>query len=297
MTHEMFAKRFLAERSLDFESLARTVPPMRGRQVLLLSGSIAYGLANKESDIDLLVLSDEALDPRDSTVVSYKEFDAWNVRVNGQDVNIEVFGLNAVRNVAERHAQMLRLLDDPAATKRLESFSEGELQLLSRLRDGIVLANPEAAQFWRDQMRLEAFPLYLIVKSVSEHLIAREDAIGQYEQGELETALAISMQSIVELCIGLLASVGETCMKHKWQLRLLRRQEEAIGGELVDAIVQARFPDVRRADEEIKRAIALANRIVSQISQRKPEVAEMLATINARFRLTTRIASTSSAAQ
>src|SRR5690606_28140431 len=114
----------------------------------------------------LLLLSSDPVDSRGNVVVRYKEFDAWNVRVAEQDVNVELFRFEDVASLADRHAQMIALFDEPAGVKRLDSFSDGELQLLSRLRDGIVVANETGAQYWRERARLDSLPLYLIVKNI-----------------------------------------------------------------------------------------------------------------------------------
>jgi len=294
MSADEHVRSYLHERGLDFGQLAELVPPLQGREFMMLSGSVGYGLANKESDIDLLVLSERPIDPGPNMVVHFQSFDAWNVRVRDQDVNIELVDRSKVEDVSDRHARMVELLDDPAGTRRLDYFSDSELQWLSRLRDGVVIANEPGAHYWRDRARLDSFPLYLIVKSLSDHLIMREDMIGQYQIGEMECALAMSDQAIIDVTAALLASLGVTCVKHKWQLRLLRRQEAQIGSATVEALMGARFPDRHQARQAVESNVRLSNDIISRICKARPEVAEMMATINKRFQLTATLRKSSS---
>jgi hypothetical protein len=238
-----YVTEFLSRWNLRPEDLLTHMRPVRPSETVLLVGSIADGLANELSDIDLLLIGDgelaEDFIQRDATS------DESAVRLpSGQEINFEYWHTDNIKQLRQRMSANFELMVNPEPKGSFTKLIDSELRLLHRLRTGIVLANPEIASYWREEMKLELLPVYMLLSGVAMHFTYREDAIAQIQyEGDTLSALAMLRLAAEYISFSMVASAGETVPARKWLPRLLRRNESVLGKNRVKEVLSYLFPD------------------------------------------------------
>jgi hypothetical protein len=269
------------------EDLSGYVRPLDATETLLLVGSVPEGLANPLSDIDLFIIGERHFE--EGVVVN--ESSRQEMSINSPDtpeVNVEYWHSHDLEQLERRLTNVFTLLRDPSLVggpsklKKVERFDDPELFILHRIRTGIVLANPENAERWRQRLSLDQLPLYLILHGVGTHNILREDAIAQVRYGDNLSALGMLRLSMDHLASAVLASVGETNPYSKWRVRLLNWYKGDLGAETVEKLLQHLFPDPKSdASETVREALEFADMAVAGIASRCPQIiSAMLAMSN-----------------
>lgn len=260
-----FANEFLAKFDYGLKKLADGVTLHDENSALLLVGSVAEGLANDGSDIDLMILGGE--DAFGGLLVKDNEFQQTITRLpGGRELNVEFWDAPTIRLLATRLQGMYAALANPESVKSLELLSEQEIRLVHRVRNGITLRNQRKVEEWRAMLGTEYFPEYLIVSWISYYMTFRKDALAQCSGGDADTALLMMRMAMEGLAAALLAAVGETHPYLKWRPTLLKRHADVIGKRMLDRMLSFCFPArTRAARKTITEAFALADKVVHWI--------------------------------
>jgi len=279
--------RYLARYDLRLDDVSQLIRPVGPAETLLLVGSVPEGLANEESDLDLILIGEGVLE--DGLVLTIEEFENSTVRLpSGLDLNCELLRPAALRATASRFAPTFDAIRQPESVSQILLATDHELRTLHRLRSGVALANPKVAEAWRQELRLDELPGYVVLFALAHHLEYREDAIAQAKLGDARTAVLMLRLSMDYLAFALLGSVDETNQHPKWRVRLLERQRAVLGDDVVERCIAALFPkpqdDPRGATQE---AIAFADAVIQGILERHPELLKASLELNQRFQFTT----------
>src|SRR3982750_1647812 len=110
-----YATEFLSRWHLRPDDLLTHIRPLRPTETVLLVGSIADGLANELSDIDLLIIGDGKLSEefiqRDATS------DESAVRLpGGQEINFEYWHTVNIEELRQRMTPNFELMNNPKPT-------------------------------------------------------------------------------------------------------------------------------------------------------------------------------------
>jgi predicted nucleotidyltransferase len=270
------ANEFLANWNMRAEDLASYFRPLKPSESMLLVGSISEGLANPVSDIDLLIIGDGTLDQ--GTVVSEPGFDESAVRLpGGQEVNFEYWNAKEIELLHLRLEKAYELIMDPSLLERAYKFNEREVGFLHRLRVGVVVANPENVEFWRERLQLDSLQDYLVFQSLSFHFAYREDTIGHIRYDDSLSALCTFRMAMDALAGAMLASIGETNAFPKWRPRLLQRHQDVLGEDEVKMALRYIFPDSSvNVETLLPAALSFADTAIGELIGRRPMLIPLL---------------------
>jgi hypothetical protein len=271
------------------EDLAGYVRPLEATETLLLVGSVPEGLANPLSDVDLLMIGDRELD--EGVVVNESDYQEMSINmIDGPEINVEYWPSQYLEQLERRLTNIFTILRDPSLVggpsklKKIERFDDTELMILHRIRTGIILANPENTERWRQRLFLDELPLYLILHGLGTHNIYREDAIAQVRYGDNLSALGMLRITMDHLASAVLASVGETHPYPKWRVRLLNWYKGDLGDETVEKLIRYLFPDPKSdASETIREALEFADSAIAGIASRCPQIISAMLAMNSLF--------------
>ncbi|HSE18451.1 MAG TPA: hypothetical protein VLB46_15465 [Pyrinomonadaceae bacterium] len=283
------ASSFLKRWDMRVEDLTRFVRPLDATETLLLVGSVPEGLANLLSDVDLYIIGGGELE--EGVVVNESDFQAMSINLTDMpEINVEYWRAKSLERLEERLTNIVTLLRDPslvggpAKLKKIERFDDSELLILHRIRSGLVLANPENAEHWRQRLFLDQLPLYLILHGLGMHNVFREDAIAQVRYGDNLTALVMLRIMMDHLASSMLASVGETHPYPKWRVRLLNWYRGDLGEETVDKVLRYLFPDPQAdASQVVREALEFADAAIAEIAMRCPQAISAMLALNNLF--------------
>ena len=238
-----YVTEFLSRWNLRPEDLLTHIRPLRPSETVLLVGSIADGLANELSDIDLLSIGDGEL--TDDFIQRDATSDESAVRLpSGQEINFEYWHTDKIKQLRERMIPNFELMQDAEPKGSFTKLTDGEVRLLHRLRTGIVLANEDVASYWREQMKLDLLPVYMLLHGIAMHFTYREDAIAQIQyEGDTLSAMAMLRLAAEYISFSMVASAGETLPARKWLPRLLRRNQGVLGEHRVNELLSYLFPN------------------------------------------------------
>jgi hypothetical protein len=218
----------LAERGLTLSELKKFVPNLAPHEGLCFVGSIAEALGTKESDLDLLLLSDR------ETLSSKLVFESsnWEQHVDhdaaGREINVELWKFNDLQAIAEDFAMLMA--NSELLNGRVKHISNiVDLRMLHRVRCGIPVANEEVVFEWRRRLQSELLPNYLMLLGLFFHDNYREDVLAEAEHGRPDSAVWMGQLALRWLLSAILADVGETNPTEKWQFALLDRNRSRIG--------------------------------------------------------------------
>jgi hypothetical protein len=231
-----FTHAFLAQFGVSLRGVMREVDVGDG-EALAVVGSVADGLANRFSDLDLLLIGPR----RQSGAVIFRKdgMDSVVFRLNHDlEVNIDYVDVSELETLESDFAAAFGLEHDEAPTVR--QLTDTQVTLLHRIRTGgAVLGDLKP---WRARLNVQKLPDYLISTNLINHYIHREDAIGELAAGDDESAAFIMAYSMGFLATLLLAHIGETNSKPWWTWKLLRRARETAGAALVDPLLRYMTP-------------------------------------------------------
>jgi len=252
------ATAFLADWRIDFDELRAFVRPIHDGVTLLLVGSIADGLANELSDIDLLLLGSGSLERRDAVVDVNCEY-ATTV-MKGHEVHVECWHPDVIDRLVARMTAALDSFDDTGRFEPDQSLDDDRLCLLSRIRNGVVVAGADAAAGWRGRCQSHRLPLYLRQHWLHGFRTLRSKALAEGRYGHPGSAQQQFRGASVCLVGALLCTIGETNTYSKWRPRLLQRHRDTIGAETTDVMLRSLFAP-RMTASEMATAFGLLDQI------------------------------------
>jgi hypothetical protein len=270
------ATAYLDARQLSLDMIRQCTRELLPDETVIFGGSIPEGLANADSDIDLLLIG--AHPHHGYVLVEGQGETAFHEAFAPLKIHVESVPLDHVAALAGQMDEMVRALADPERARRLYAFPAGDLRLMHRVRTGISLRNPDVAEHWRTRLHSDLLPTYLLVLHTIGHFTLREDAIGQAREGYRESSVWMIKHALSLAINALLAAVGESHPSDKWSVRLLRDHQVDLGpafvGELI-AHLTGRAP-LGDFDLYLRDAIELSDRIIDTALLKRPEVLSVL---------------------
>jgi hypothetical protein len=191
---------------------ARLLASARGQEIILAVGSVAEGLGNSKSDLDLLMISLDTGD-RDRSEAEC----SW---VSGDCiVDMQVLSASDIRGLVNR-------LDvwaaEPWDVSRLAPFTAAELLLMHRLCNGVALSAGESEQ--NAHRLLPGREKVARLKLHTARHMARTvqvDMVGYKRLCDWHSLLYASQDLLGHISDGLLAAFRKTNPNPKWRSRLL----------------------------------------------------------------------------
>lgn len=275
---------FLKAWGIELESLADGLDAGEDTAVLLV-GSIPEGLANPDSDIDLLVLGDYT--PRGDIVFEERQYaDSVTRTGSGHDLNVQAWSSEQLEDIAARVGGILDTMRHPEGAERVHLISPYELNLLHRIRVGVPIGPEAPVERWRATLATDQLPACSALTQLGYYGAAREDVFAQLEEGEDASALWMLMVALEHLASAVLASVGETNAGRKWLIRLLQRHRDTIGALHAEQLQEYLLGHAAGSAQEIVRdATELSDRLILEAVGRVPELAPALAELQKRIQL------------
>lgn len=272
---EVRTRDFLARWGIDMDTLIRHAPPVGDGECLAIMGSIVEGLANDESDIDLLYLGSGEL--TDKLVITFDS--AYRLGVshdeNGYEINVEQLTTTDLDRLASGLESSLRTVYDPKNAKGVHVERDiNKLRMIHRIGNSVALANPHVLEAWQEKIRTSELHVFLCQNNVESLLNQQEDILGELDAGEFQSAVWMAKTRYVPTLIAaMLTSVGETNLQAKWHYKLLRRYEAELGAARVQAVLDFVFDETIAEGQDLAgRLIALSEPILNEIYQRQRAV-------------------------
>jgi hypothetical protein len=266
------ALQFLANWQISFDDLVNFVRPLLRSETLVLVGSVSDGLANPLSDIDLVLIGDKGLDQ--GLVLRETECEAGVQQLRGHEVHVECWQRTDLDRIGEKVRCALAQPRHSASFYKLEQLSKMQLRLVHRLRTGLVLVNVENVPSWSQSMELGSAPEYLTRYWLNQFYSFRAAAAAQLRHGDPSSISYILRLTISSLAGAVLASFGITNTYAKWRPLLLQRNEQVLGKELSQKLLQYLFLKVTDDASVGDAALSFADGVVEEIFDRYPSLRE-----------------------
>jgi hypothetical protein len=283
------AEAFLRSRDLTTNDLLSAVGGFEQHEAGLIIGSVASGYANSLSDLDVMIVGERrGLGPNGvSTSQNYRS--VYYRLPSSQKLNVRLYSPSVVDSLGNKMERSKTFRENPAQGADMPVLSEWEYIFLHELRAGAPLS-PVVAQV-RASVRAEDLPLHGMMRHVVDHYAAREDAIGQTQEGDRRSALWMLRASMTSLAQAVLASVGVTEYRRKWLWRNLERHRSAIGDPQMQMFSEL-LCDWPAGDLAaiLEKACAFADQEVAAAFQRKPQLLPLMGFFSSRTPTVTSIA-------
>jgi hypothetical protein len=270
------AEAYLSRRGLSLARIEECIDEVMPWETVLFGGSIPEGLANLDSDVDLLLLGDTQVAESDVALPQLQAGDSevtFKPNLGSMRVTIEVVRPAHLEVLGRRMEEMVSVLLRPDAARFFQGFSEFDLRTMHRVRTGAPLRNPEVAARWRTRLHSDFLPIYTVALMILQHFLHREDAIGEAREGRRESALWSLKIAFGYVAGLLLASVDETNPNPKWRVRLLQLRRDEVGAELADSVVEHLVsPRVDDLEAYFRTLLQLCDTVLEAVAARHPAV-------------------------
>lgn len=269
------SESFLARFNLSMHKLLECIGEIEPWEAVLLGGSIPEGLANRTSDIDLLLLGDIEL-PGKSPLPPIRTGGAtiaFRPNFGPLRLQIETVPIAHLEGLVRQMAEVAADFDQPERVRSVRALDALDLRTIHRIRAGVALKNAPVIQAWKRRLRCDLLPSYLLASQAAQQRIALEDAAGERSEGRWESALWAMQRCVQASASALLASVGETNPNAKWCVRLLQLRRLEAGPELCDDLIEYLIrPALQEPAQRFDHAESLCERAIDEALRRDPVV-------------------------
>ncbi|WP_251095275.1 hypothetical protein [Streptomyces sp. Caat 7-52] len=183
------------------------------------AGSLVRGWGNASSDVDLYVISEE---PWTGEGVSHHPVPLVPAVVLGEEAFVGAMRWDIRYWTRGQVEQVLAKVTWKAFEQGAEELTLREVQLLDRLAFGAAAGGQELLSHWRVQVEESAFRSILATRILNMADSRVEDAVGQLEAGDVDSAVLSARAAFHYTVDALLASEGECGPGEKWRARRLR---------------------------------------------------------------------------
>lgn len=251
------------------EDLLRVYPDFGSASCVFVSGSVTQGWGHANSDLDLFVVSRDAITVSDVSVELFEE----RVSTTDPTVWLAIGEVGQFRADIElwREEQVDELIGRFAGSAPGQEGAElgrTEKELLYRISVGKPLMGEQQFSSWRDAIRTSTFGIWLAEnrKLSAEGML--EDVSGMLQSGDSESAALAAREAFVGGLEALLAVYGDYSSSRKW---LYRRLVAANPTEVSVADGWAALTMAGAAEDPAgwaRRTAALAQRLLVAIERR-----------------------------
>ncbi|CAM5474413.1 hypothetical protein SAVIM338S_03176 [Streptomyces avidinii] len=183
------------------------------------AGSLVRGWGNASSDVDLYVVSEE---PWTGAGASRHPVPLVPGVVLGEETVVGAMRWDIRYWTRGQVEQVLAKAGWEAYEQGAEELSLRETQLLDRLAYGAAAGGQELLSGWRAEAEASAFRSIVAARFLNMADSRVEDAVGQLEAGDLDSAVLSARAAFDYTVDALLASEGECGPGEKWRGRKLR---------------------------------------------------------------------------
>ncbi|WP_371640720.1 hypothetical protein [Streptomyces virginiae] len=183
------------------------------------AGSLVRGWGNASSDVDLYVVSDE---PWTSDGASRHSVPLMPTDVLGEETFVGGMRWDMRYWTLSQVEQVLAKVTWDVFKQGTVELVLREVQLLDRLTFGAAAGGHELLSDWRARVEASAFRSVLAARALNMADSRVEDAVGQLEAGDLDSAVLSARAAFQFTVDALLASVGECGPGEKWRARRVR---------------------------------------------------------------------------
>jgi hypothetical protein len=243
--------RNLQSLGISVEEIVKELCIDSSQVTVLLTGSVAQGLATDASDIDVICLSTTpdnlsagnadivwagGAGLADSTLKFYR---------HGAEFDIERYTPQSLELLVRSTTQLMDFMRNPQKGSTVPVLEPHELKFLHDLRNAWVLWNPQVHKNWVDRLYAAFLPVYCTVNAIMESYEYLEDAFSNVRNQSSEAVQIMARLAARQLCLALLAAHGETNPNEKWIIPLLRRtaSQRPQMGKLSEEGISLLFPD------------------------------------------------------
>lgn len=279
------ARTFLHGFGLELEEIVDLIRPVGENELLLLAGSVVEGLANAESDLDLILIGDG---PRLASLTLREERVETStiIHPSGLEVSIDTYEPKELERVSATMRVLVHCLDDPESIDTFPIiYDESDRKLLHRLATSIPLANEAAVVRARAGAFVDRLPEVVAITRMIDHFSHREDAISHANLQQWDAASFSLMRSATDIVGALNAAAGLTNHNARWSIPLLRQAAAQLPPFDVDFAVDlmlSRVQDNTTFDAQVDRM----NELVGVVAQQLPGLLPISAKIAEHFPIT-----------
>ncbi|WP_421934793.1 nucleotidyltransferase domain-containing protein [Phenylobacterium sp.] len=225
----------LAKEGVDLDEVLGAYANATNPPGVMLVGSLAEGLANEASDIDLLILLDRREDGRDLSeglgLHAGRAVEQLFYR-NGLEINVEAFVREDVERLMTGFVTLAPALYDPSKLDRIPLLQPYDLRFLHRLKTGWPLRGQATVARWRDELLTALLPTYLALLNFNQFDEHFEDAMSM-RADHPAASIFIGRICVESALLALLATVGFTNQNRKWLVHLCDKARPTAAGALL----------------------------------------------------------------
>lgn len=229
---EQNATSFLQKYNLRLEDLPSLVPP--GKHIsIMLAGSIAEGLANQKSDLDLIVISNEKISL--GLEITEDECAIYNcIHKNGIEINIEQYNFSTIERLAHSMRIAKSVFENPQASSSIPIItSVSDMRIMHRLRTSVCIYGKDSYHEIQGTLLSDFFPLYMMFIHLKKHLALKEDAAAEWGALNSVAASWLVRTSTKALSQAYLSLHGYTHHNDRWMATLLIKTQTATSQALL----------------------------------------------------------------
>lgn len=200
---------------------------------VLITGSVAEGLATPSSDLDVLVVVNEMTrQAPPGLVLNRGHFSTESViYVAGVELNVELVPWVSVGPMLDALLTLAPLFYNSADVVSVPLLSEVECRFVHRLRTGWPIQGEATVVQWRDELLVDLLVPCMAVRYLVEAISAIED-MESYRRVRVGSAGYIARKAVECLMLAALALRGQTSQSTRFLLDWIDAADSDTGGSL-----------------------------------------------------------------
>lgn len=275
MANHFDSRELLARYGVEEGDLLATIRNKHPVDGVLLAGSIVEGLGTENSDVDVIVIGEQA----GGDGIEFVSANSKSLVINttrGTLLDITVITREQLRACGSRLAAAIAAVDAHARGERprkLQNLEYGDLLMLHRIASGAVLAGQDEVARLRDEYRLPRMSDYLFHRNMLTYAGRREDARAQVADGHRLSALHMLQEAATLAGAAWLASVGETNPHMKWRARLIEKHMAALDTDEPASVFRAFYVPLDADPQAVADALfGAVDEMLGRVFSRRPEL-------------------------
>ncbi len=276
----------LAATGVDLEEVLATCIEPGADAGVLLGGSLAEGVGNASSDVDLIILLESERELRTDceglAIRAGRSAERLLYR-NGIEINLEIYIRDDVEDLMSAFVSIAPALYNPSEVEQIPMLQPFDTRFLHRLRNGWPLRGLNRIEMWRDEFMVDLLATYLVVFYFIAFCDLLEDANAMAEDLP-EAGVFVGRRSAEHAMLSLLAKSGFTSPNTKWLLHWSGLARGQVPASLLDTgrslLLDFVDPtDVRRYLHKV----AAFGRDVLEVLRQEPELRSATDFVRTRF--------------
>lgn len=247
---------------------------------LVFGGSVAEGFGNPDSDIDLLTVSTE----QDSSLsIVEEDCTISTVMLEGSvEISIEHYNPSIVYRLETLMREVDAALSNPSTVDKMPTITAmSDLRFLHRLRTSLPLIAEAEVTTLRDRLHLDRLGEFVALMNIKLHFAHREDALAEFDQGELASSSWCIRSATSALAGAFLANLGHTHHNDRWRVRLL--QSSIKSSSEASSFLKFLTGEPVQTKEEFGEWLAFSDSIFAHLATDCPTLLPVFARVSAAF--------------